>query len=71
MRHFKEVYAGPVTPLDLAGQTDPTRLVLTGDLRLENPLPPGEYVLQVMAHDKLAPAKYRTASQWIDLEVVK
>ena len=37
------------------------------------PLPvfPGEYVLQVIVTDQLAPEKRRTATQWIDFEIVK
>ena len=31
---------------------------------------PGEYVLQVVVTDKLAKEKHRTASQWIDFEVI-
>jgi hypothetical protein len=36
-----------------------------------NALQPGEYVLQVVVTDALAPEKRRTATQWIDFEVVK
>ena len=34
-------------------------------------LPPGEYVLQITVDDNLAKEKQRTATQWIDFEVVK
>jgi len=34
-------------------------------------LTPGEYVLQVVVTDSLAKGKYRTATQWIDFEMVK
>jgi len=32
---------------------------------------PGEYVLQVIVTDRLAKEKYRSATQWIDFEIVE
>jgi hypothetical protein len=32
-------------------------------------VPPGDYVLQVVVMDKLAPEKYRIAAQSMDFEV--
>jgi hypothetical protein len=32
---------------------------------------PGDYILQVIVTDPLAKEKYRTATQWIDFEIVK
>jgi hypothetical protein len=32
-------------------------------------MPPGDYVLQVVVTDKLAPEKYRIAAQSMDFEV--
>jgi len=32
---------------------------------------PGDYVLQIVATDKLAGEKNRTATTWIDFEVVR
>ena len=54
----------------LARFEDLGRLVASGSLRLGSNLEPGEYVLQVVAWDKLAPGKFRVASQWTDLELV-
>ena len=33
-------------------------------------LPPGEYVLQIIVTDALADERHRTATQWIDFELV-
>ena len=32
---------------------------------------PGEYVLQIIVTDALAKEKHRTATQWMDFEIVK
>jgi VWFA-related protein len=64
------VFTSPVIPFRTKQQDDLGRLSATGSLRLGSNLEPGEYVLQVVAWDKLAPAKFRVASQWIDLELV-
>jgi hypothetical protein len=64
------VYTSPVTPFETKRQEDLGRLVLSGSLRLGSNLEPGEYMLQVVAWDKLAPEKFRVASQWTDLELV-
>ena len=32
---------------------------------------PGEYVLEVTVNDLLADEKHRTATQWMDFEIVK
>ena len=50
---------------------DLKRLQAGGRLVLGTALQPGEYVLQVVVTDALAKEKYRTATQWIDFEIVK
>ena len=70
-REGQEVFAGKMLPLDVATQADPKRLQTGGALQLGTNLPPGEYVLQVVVTDTLAKEKYRTATQWIDFEIVK
>jgi VWFA-related protein len=69
----KEIFAGPVRPYQMpdGAPNDPQRLVAGGRLRLGSGFAPGEYVLQIIATDPLAKAKYRIATQWIDFEVVK
>jgi hypothetical protein len=42
-----------------------------GALQLGMNLQPGEYMLQVIVNDPLAKEKYRTATQWMDFEIVK
>ncbi len=69
-RDGKCVYTSPLTPFHTKQQEDLGRLVASGSLRLGSNLEPGEYVLQVVAWDKLAPGKFRVASQWTDLELV-
>jgi VWFA-related protein len=70
-RDGQQVFAGKDLPFSADKQTDLKRLVAGGRLRLGTNLPPGEYVLQVIVTDALAKEKYRTASQWIDFEIVK
>ena len=70
-RDGKEVFTGRVQPLDISGQTDLKRLMASGALQIGTLMPPGEYILQVIVTDPLAKEKYRTATQWIDLEIVK
>ncbi|HEX8651928.1 MAG TPA: VWA domain-containing protein [Pyrinomonadaceae bacterium] len=70
-RDGQPVFTGKELPFNADRQTDLKRLVAGGRLSLGTNLPPGEYVLQVIVRDALAKEKYRTASQWIDFEIVK
>jgi VWFA-related protein len=70
-REGQEIFTGRVQPLDATNQTDLKRLQTGGALQLGMNLPPGEYALQVIVTDPLAKEKYRTATQWIDFEIVK
>jgi hypothetical protein len=70
-REGQEVYAGSPTPYDAGKQTDMKILPNGARIRLNSGLAPGDYVLQVIVTDLLAPEKQRTASQWIDFEVIK
>lgn len=69
-RDGQQVYAGQPSPFDAARQSDMKNLH-TGTRVALNGLAPGEYVLQVVVTDGLAPEKRRTATQWIDFEIVK
>jgi VWFA-related protein len=69
-RDGKQVYAGQPAPFDAAKQADMKNLHTGTRVKL-NGLAPGEYVLQVVVTDQLAPEKRRTATQWIDFEIVK
>lgn len=49
----------------------PTRVVNGGRLSFGDRLAPGDYALQVIVTDPLADARHRTATQWIDFQIVK
>ena len=70
-RDGKQVFSGGERPFDPKSQPDLTRLLVSGGLELGTDLTPGEYVLQVIVTDLLADKKYRTATQWMDFEIVK
>jgi hypothetical protein len=70
-RDSRPVYTGTVTPFRTGQKIDVTGLVAHGELRLGTNLEPGEYLLQVVARDKLAPQKRQLATQWTDLEIAR
>jgi hypothetical protein len=70
-RDGKEVFKGRELPFDSSGQPDLLRLTAGGALQLGTEMPPGEYVLQILATDALADQKHRVATQWIDFQIVK
>jgi hypothetical protein len=74
MRLFRDgklIFTGKEQPVD-SNQPDPARLIAGSGLRLGGELTPGEYVLQVFVTDLLAQdQKRRTATQWIDFEIVR
>lgn len=69
-RDGQPVFSGKFMPLDAKGQTDLKRLGTGSRLHLGKELSPGEYVLQVVVQDALAPEKGGTVTQWIDFEIV-
>jgi hypothetical protein len=69
-RDREQIYAGELKDFDPGKQTDMKNLLSATRIRV-NALRPGEYVLQVVVTDLLAPEKRRTATQWIDFEVIK
>ena len=69
-RDNQQVYAGQPTTFDASKQTDMKNLHSGTRIRLGG-LAPGEYVLQVIVTDLLAPEKQRTVTQWTDFEIVK
>ncbi|MDT7808631.1 MAG: hypothetical protein QOJ70_2444 [Acidobacteriota bacterium] len=70
-RDGRPVFTGSVQSYDPGGQTDMSHLQAGARLGLGAGFAPGEYVLQVVVTDALAKGKTRTATQWIDFEVVK
>ncbi len=74
MRLFRDgqpVFSGKVLPLDVSKQTDMRRLNAAGGLLVGPDLIPGEYVVQVTVTDLLATGRNRTATQWMDFEIVQ
>ncbi len=69
-RDREKVYEGPLTDFDAGSQTDFKNLHAAARIRLDT-LAAGEYVLQVVVTDALAPEKRRAVTQWIDFEVLK
>lgn len=70
-RDGKAVFAGPETPINASNQTDPSRLLVNGSLRLSPELELGNYYLQVVITDKGAKGKTMPVVQWIDFDIVK
>ena len=70
-RNGEQIFAGGDKPFATDNQKDPQRLVVAGGLILGTDLTPGEYILQVIVTDAVADKKYRTATQWMDFEIVK
>ena len=70
-RGGQPVFTGKVQPFALNNPADLTRLTAEGAITLGADMTPGEYVLQVVVTDLLADEQSRTATQWMDFEVVK
>jgi len=74
-RDGQPIFAGKESPLELSQQGDMKRLVAGGRLQVGKEMTPGDYVLQVVVTDNLikekSKDKRRTATQWIDFEVVQ
>jgi VWFA-related protein len=69
-RDGQEIFAGQVQPLTSQKEKD-GGLFTGGSLRIREGLKPGEYVLQAIVSDLRTKEKYRTATQWMNFEVVK
>ena len=70
-RAGKEVFTGKDTPVTTSQMSSGGGIVAVGKFRLEERLEPGEYFLQIIVIDKLAPAEKQLSDQWIDFEIVK
>ena len=70
-RDGKVVFSGPETPINVGNQTDPSRLLVNGSLRLSPNLELGNYYLQVVITDKAAKGKMAPVVQWIDFDIVR
>lgn len=71
LRDGQAIYTGKQVPITIRSEYDVRQLVAGGRLLLGTEIEPGEYVLQVIVTDRLAKEKYRSATQWIDFEIVK
>ncbi|HEU4795116.1 MAG TPA: VWA domain-containing protein [Pyrinomonadaceae bacterium] len=70
-RNGEIVFTGNAVPFDIRDQADLKRLAGGGAIQLGTTMKPGEYVLQIVVSDLLAKEKYRTATQWMDFEIVQ
>ena len=71
-RDDKKVYSTPQTPIVASDQTDLSRVVVKGVLRLAPELEPGNYYLQIVITDKDASSKkVAPVVQWVDFDIVK
>lgn len=69
-RDGKNVYSGSELPIDVAKQTDPSRVFVIGSVRLAPELELGDYYLQVVITDKSA-KKAVPVVQWSGFEISK
>jgi hypothetical protein len=67
----KEVFTGKETPVKTTQVSSGGGIVAVDTFRLGEGLAPGEYFLQIIVTDKLAPAEKQLSDQWIDFEIVK
>jgi hypothetical protein len=72
LREDKEVLAGPEVPVKpAANQTDLSRVITSGLLRLPPDLEPGNYYLQVAVTEVGGKKKVAPMVQWSQFEVYK
>ena len=70
-RGTDELLIGTVAPAVVTKAEGNEAIVVGGTFKLANSLPPGDYFLQVILTDQLAPRDRQTSTQWIDFEIVK
>ena len=70
-RAGKEVFTGKETAVTMSQISSGGGIIALGTLRLGQELTPGEYFLQIILIDKLAPAEKQLSDQWIDFEIVR
>jgi hypothetical protein len=70
-RAGKEVFTSKETAVTTSQVSSGGGIIALGTLRLGQELPPGEYFLQIIVIDKLAPAEKQLSDQWIDFEIVR
>jgi hypothetical protein len=70
-RAVNEVFTSKEAAVTMSQVTSNGGIVSVGTFKLGEGLPPGEYFLQVIVSDKLAPVEKQLSDQWIDFEIVK
>jgi VWFA-related protein len=70
-RDGRSVYTEPLTLPTSADQMGTKQIVMKGSFALGPQFSPGEYILQIVVTDKLADPRYRTATRWMDFEVIE
>jgi len=71
VRGVEEVFTGKAVSSASAKEPGNEAIIVGGTFALPQSLPPGEYFLQVIVTDELAPPDRQTSTQWIDFEIVK
>ncbi|HKC66460.1 MAG TPA: VWA domain-containing protein [Pyrinomonadaceae bacterium] len=70
-RNGQPVFTGKLQPFALNNPPDLSRLSADSMIHFGADMIPGEYLLQVVVTDLLADEKHRTATVWLDFEIVK
>lgn len=70
-RGSEEVFIGSVVAPTITQGPEQEAIIAGGRFAVANSLSPGEYFLQVIVTDELAPRDKQTSSQWIDFEIIK
>ncbi len=70
-RDGKPIFEGQEQAIPSGGQTVPNAMDLSGALNLGTGMVPGDYVLQVTVTDNLAKEKHKTATQFVQFEIVE
>ena len=70
-RGGKEVFTSKETAVTTSQMSSGGGMIASGTLRLGRELTPGEYFLQIIVIDKLAPVGKQISDQWIDFEIVR
>jgi hypothetical protein len=60
----------PVAGQEAAGEAN-TQVAASGDMRLPESLPAGDYAMELVVYDRLATGKNEAASQWSDFSIVR
>jgi len=74
VRLFREgqlAYGGQPAPFETTQADDLKRLLAGGGVKLKRDAAPGDYTLQVVVTDLLAQEDRRTATQWLDFQIVR